>query len=93
MANDYSEGRLIEHTCIQLLQELGWDTADVYHGENFGAYGAIGRDTEADVILRARFNKAIRTLNPGLPAQAYETAYQTITDVTVMLMNPCPFRY
>lgn len=82
MANDYSEDRLIEYTCIQLLQELGWDTADVYHGENFGTYGTIGRDTEADVILRARFNKAIRTLNPGLPAQAYDTAYQTITSIT-----------
>lgn len=79
MTYEYSEDRLIEQTCIQLLSEqLSWNTANVYHGETFGADGSIGRDNESEVILKHRFFRAIKSLNPNLPDQAYTQAYQIL---------------
>jgi type I restriction enzyme R subunit len=79
MTYEYSEDRLIEQTAIQILRDqLGWQTVNVYGGESFGAGGTLGRDSEADVILRTRFYHAIRSLNPDLPAQAYDSAYEFI---------------
>ena len=41
----------------------------------------MGRDSEADVILKTRFYKQIKTLNPDLPQQAYDLAYDVINSV------------
>ncbi len=38
----------------------------------------MGRDSEADVILRTRFYEGIKNLNPNLPKQAYDLAYESI---------------
>jgi len=78
MSKDYSEDQLIEQPCMDIFQELTWETANVYEGETFGADGTLGRDSEADVILRTRFYKAIKNLNPNLPRQAYDLAYESI---------------
>lgn len=80
MPHAYSEDSLIEQTCIQLLRDqLGWKSIHVYQGESFGATGTLGRDSESEVILRTRFYAAIQSLNPGLPEQAYDEAWQSIT--------------
>ncbi|MDA0193564.1 MAG: type I restriction endonuclease subunit R [Bacteroidetes bacterium] len=77
--SEYSEDRLIEQTCIDLFQnQLGWETANVYQGESFGSDSTLGRDSEADVILKTRFFAAIQSLNPDLPQQAYNSAFETI---------------
>jgi type I restriction enzyme R subunit len=56
--NLYSEDALIEQTCIEIFRDqLGWEVDNVYQGEQFGASGTLGRDSEADVILRERFIK------------------------------------
>ena len=78
MSKDYSEDQLIEQSCMDIFQELTWETANVYEGETFGEHGTLGRDSEADVILRTRFIEAIKTLNPNLPQQAYDLAYEVI---------------
>jgi type I restriction enzyme, R subunit len=78
MSKDYSEDQLIEQPCMDIFQELAWETANVYEGETFGENGTLGRDSEADVILRTRFYKAIKELNPNLPEQAYDLAYEAI---------------
>jgi len=78
MSQAYSEDQLIEQPCMDIFQELNWEIANVYEGETFGASGTLGRDSEADVILRTRFYKALKTLNPNLPQQAYDLAYEAI---------------
>jgi type I restriction enzyme R subunit len=78
MSKDYSEDQLIEQPCMDIFQELTWETANVYEGETFGEHGTLGRDSEADVILKTRFIEAIKKLNPNLPQQAYDLAYESI---------------
>jgi len=78
MSKNYSEDQLIEQPCMDIFQELNWETANVYEGETFGEHGTLGRDSEADVILRTRFIEAIKNLNPNLPQQAYDLAYESI---------------
>ena len=36
MSKDYSEDQLIEQPCMDIFQELTWETANVYEGETFG---------------------------------------------------------
>lgn len=79
MGNDYSEDTLIEQTCIELFRDqLGWQVANVFQGESFGPNGTLGRDSEDNVLLKSRFYKAIKELNPDLPQQAYDSAYELI---------------
>ena len=78
MSKNYSEDQLIEQPCMDIFQELTWETASVYEGETFGEDGTLGRDSEADVILRTRFYEAIKNLNPNLPKQAYDLAYESV---------------
>ncbi len=78
MSQAYSEDQLIEQPCMDIFQELSWEVANVYEGETFGENGTLGRDSEADVILKTRFYKAIKDLNPNLPQQAYDLAYEAI---------------
>ena len=89
MSKDYSEDRLIEQPCMDILQALSWEIANVYEGETFGAEGTLGRDSNSDVILRTRFDAAIRKLNPDLPSKAYDLAYEEINsnDVTQNLAD------
>ena len=79
MAHAYSEDQLIEQTCIDIFKtQLHWEIANVYQGETFGENGTIGRASEADVLLKNRFYQAIQKLNPNLPVQAYDLAYEII---------------
>ena len=89
MSKDYSEDQLIEQPCMDIFQGLSWEVANVYEGETFGEGGTLGRDSEADVILRTRFIEAIKKLNPNLPEQAYALAYESINsnDVTKNLAD------
>lgn len=81
MTNDYSEDQLIEQTCIDIFKnQLQWEIANVYQGETFGKNGTIGRASEADVLLKNRFYKAIQKFNPNLPTQAYDLAYELINN-------------
>ena len=81
MGNNYSEDQLIEQTCIDIFKnQLHWEIANVYQGETFGENGTIGRHSEADVLLKNRFFEAIKKLNPNLPNQAYESAYEIINN-------------
>jgi len=78
MSKGYSEDQLIEQPCMEIFQELSWETANVFEGETFGKNGTLGRDSEADVILKTRFFDAIKQLNPNLPHKAYDLAYESI---------------
>lgn len=81
MAYTYSEDQLIEQTCIDIFKnQLHWEIANVYQGETFGATGTIGRESESDVLLKCRFYSAIQKMNPDLPQQAYDLAYELINN-------------
>jgi type I restriction enzyme R subunit len=80
MSNPYSEDKLIEQTTIDIFaKSLGWEVLNVEHGETFGDHGTLGRHSLRDVILRRDFFRALRTLNPNLPDQAYKKAYEVLT--------------
>ena len=74
----YSEETLIEQTAISIFKDLKWETANVLQGERFGAGGTLGRASEADVLLRERFLRALRLFNPGLPEAAYQSAFDIL---------------
>lgn len=79
MGNNYSEDQLIEQTCIDIFKnQLHWEIANVFKGETFGVNGTIGRESEADIILKNRFYDAVTLLNPNLPKQAYDLAFEMI---------------
>ena len=88
MSRAFSEDVIVEQPVMDLLsQELAWATANVYEGETFGPSGTIGRDSQADVLLKHRFLTAIKVLNPDLPEVAYNSAFEIISsnDITKSL--------
>ena len=83
MTYQYSEDQLIEQTCLQLLHGvLGWNVINAFQGESFGDNGTLGRNSECDVLLAARLYIAMRRMNPGLPMQAYDNAYELLSAST-----------
>ncbi len=83
MSHQYSEDGLIESTCMKIFKDrLGWGTVNAFH-ESLGRDGTLGRSSEAEVILKGRFLQALERLNPGLPRQAYELAYELIAQRVV----------
>jgi type I restriction enzyme R subunit len=60
---EFSEIDLVERNAIDLLVQLGWETANCFQ-EKFGQHGTLGRETPADVVLTERLHAALRQLNP-----------------------------
>lgn len=82
MSSRYSEDALIEQSCMSLFHDMGWDCINLQRGERLGSDGSIGRNSEEDVILRRPFYDALIRLNPDLPQQAYDMAFETISSDT-----------
>jgi type I restriction enzyme R subunit len=72
-AHVYSEDQLVEQPAIGLFAALGWQTVSAIE-EKFGEGGTLGRDTKGEVVLVDRLRAALTRLNPGLPAEAIQTA-------------------
>ena len=65
MSRTFSEDAIVEQPVMEILsQDLAWEVSNVYEGETFGASGAIGRDSQADVLLKHRFLKSNRIAQP-----------------------------
>ncbi len=69
----YTEDQLVEQPAIALFATLGWKTMSATD-ETFGAGGSLGRETKGEVVLTDRLHAALTRLNPGLPAEAIQTA-------------------
>jgi len=69
----YTEDQLVEQPAIGLFAALGWQTVSAME-EIFGAGGTLGRETKGEVVLTDRLRAALTKLNPGLPAEAIQTA-------------------
>ncbi len=73
----YNEDQLVEQPAIGLFAALGWQTISALD-ETFGAGGTLGRETRGEVVLTERLRSVLKTLNPGLPAEAIQTAIDEI---------------
>lgn len=78
MANTFTEDALVEQPAIGLFDALKWDTFSALH-ETFGGGADLGRDTKGEVVLVGRLRTALAALNPGLPADALQTAIDELT--------------
>ena len=88
---EYSEDLLIQGPAAELLQQLGWEAVFAQEQEGFGPDSLLGRDSDKEVVLSREVLAALRRLNPGLPADAYQQALaQVVLDdptKTTLLMN------
>ena len=81
MPKDYSEDQLIQLSAAELLEkELGWTSVYAFDKEVLGSNGTLGRTSYHEVLLTARFCKALKT--PG---------YQNVIDMFSLSMNLEPF--
>ncbi|MCG2740681.1 MAG: hypothetical protein L6300_10670, partial [Syntrophaceae bacterium] len=74
----YTEDALVEQPAIALLAELGWETINAYHEFDHGA-STLGRETKAEVILKARLRMALQQLNPDMPPEVLGQAIEELT--------------
>ena len=74
----FSEDELVEQPAIDLLQQLGWETVNLYH-ETFSLEGSPWRESRRDAFLTKRLRMALETLNPDLPGEALELAVDELT--------------
>jgi type I restriction enzyme R subunit len=74
----YTEDQLVEQPAIGLFAALGWQTMSAME-ETFGAGGTLGRETKGEVVLTDRLRTALTQINPGLPAEAIQTAIDELT--------------
>ncbi|MFZ5904112.1 MAG: type I restriction endonuclease subunit R [Chloroflexota bacterium] len=75
----FTEDALVEQPAIRLFRDtLGWPTINCYE-ETFGAEGSLGREHKGEVVLLSRLRRALKKLNPDLPAVAIELAVTEIT--------------
>ena len=73
-----TEDQLVEQPAIGLFAELGWQTVSALE-EIFGSTGTLGRETPGEVVLESRLRAALSTLNPNLPAEAFDAAVVELT--------------
>ncbi len=80
----YTENQLVEQPAIGLFTELGWQTVSALEA-TFGPSPPtplpedegriwLDRETKGEVVLTDRLRAALTRLNPGLPAEAIQTA-------------------
>ena len=67
------EDQFVEQPAIVLFAAPGWQTVSALE-ETFGSGGTLGRETRGEVVLTERLRAALTQLNPGLPAEAIQTA-------------------
>lgn len=72
-ARAYTEDQLVEQPAIGLFAALGWQTVSAME-ETLGPGSTLGRETKGEVVLVDRLRAALTRLNPGLPAEAIQTA-------------------
>ena len=80
MSYQYGEDKLIEHTAMNLFNDLGWDTVLAYDAETFGPDGMLGRDNKKACTLNRYVLEALRRYNPNLPVETYQEAVQKLAD-------------
>ena len=79
MTGIYSESMLVEQPAMELLSELGSDTANCFHEFDVPDGSFLGRENKGEVVLKTRLRPALERLNPDLPAEGIEQAIEELT--------------
>lgn len=67
MSYEYSENSLVQESAANLLRdELGWNIEFAYNREVLGVNGTLGRESYKEILLKPRFRKALKRLNPWI---------------------------
>ncbi|MBS1168636.1 MAG: hsdR [Proteobacteria bacterium] len=83
----FSEDSLVEKPAIELFESLGWRHLDLYE-ETFGPDGSPWRESRRDAFLTKPLRAALARLNPALPSDALDLAFDTLTrDRAAMVPN------
>ena len=81
MSKDYSEDQLVQKSTADLLEtELGWTSVYAFDQETLGLDGTLGRTSYHEVLLTARFRKALKTLNPWLTDKQLQECVERMTE-------------
>lgn len=84
MTWEYSEDNLIEQTAIDLFfNQLGWDIVIAFNKETYGEGSTLGRLNKKEVVLKKIFFERLKYLNPDLPEQAYNQAYEKLIEESI----------
>ncbi|MYL35561.1 HsdR family type I site-specific deoxyribonuclease [Pontibacillus yanchengensis] len=84
MSAPMSEDKLVQETTANYFQDaLNWNSVFAYNTEVMGINGTLGRTSEKEVVLVRYLRQALKTLNPGIPDEAYEDAIHQITESNV----------
>lgn len=79
--NEYTEDNLVQKTTADYLRDvLGWESVYAYNSEIFDSDGALGRNSDREVVLTRYLRAALERLNAGLPREAYDDAVRQITE-------------
>ena len=92
MAKDFSEDILIQKSAADLMEnELGWESVYAFDSEVLGLNGTLGRRSYHDVLLTARFSRALKSLNPWMTdvqvTEATERMTEYMSSQTLMQIN------
>ena len=79
----YTEDTLVQQTTAEYLErELGWQSVYAYNTEDFGPDSLLGRASDREVVLTRVLRAKLESLNPGLPAAAYDDAVRQVITVS-----------
>ena len=78
---NYTEDTLVQQTTADYLQQLGWKSVYAYNNEDFGPGSLLGRASDREVVLTRTLREKLVTLNPRLPAAAYDDAVRQIAAI------------
>ena len=97
MSKDFSEDILIQKSAADLMEnELGWESVYAFDSEVLGLNGTLGRRSYHDVLLTARFSRALKSLNPWMTGQQVTEAIERMTEYmssqTLMQINEQKYR-
>lgn len=97
MAKDFSEDILIQKSAADLMEnELGWESIYAFDSEVLGLNGTLGRRSYHDVLLTARFSRALKSLNPWMTdvqvTEATERMTEYMSSQTLMQINEQKYR-
>ena len=73
-----TEDQLVEQPANGLFASLGGQTTSAME-KTFGHASTLGRETKSELVLAERLRIARTKLNPGLPAEAIQTAIDKLT--------------
>jgi type I restriction enzyme R subunit len=78
-ANAYSEDQMLQAGTADFFEEhLGWHAEFAFDREDYGPASLLGRTHRGEAVLVRELRRALKKLNPKVPAAAIEAAIQIL---------------